>query len=133
MKFHHVGILVRDIDKAIQEYSLLGYSPQSFITDQRRDVKICFLEGDGPLLELVCANSVDSVIARRAKGANWGPYHIGYISNDFEKDKSELELQNFIMCVPPEQAIAFDNDYVAFFASPNMGIIELIIKYRKDE
>ena len=64
MKIHHVGYLVKKIDKAAEEFEKLGYIRRGDITvDTYRKVDILFLEKDGYVVELVSPNAPDSVVS----------------------------------------------------------------------
>ena len=54
MKVHHVGYLVKKLDKAAEEFEKLGFVRQGDMTnDTYRKVDILFLEKDGYVVELV--------------------------------------------------------------------------------
>jgi len=61
---HHIGYLVKKIDKAIQTFQSLGYEiEQDTVYDDIRKVNICFLTKDGCRVELVSPVSEDSVVS----------------------------------------------------------------------
>ena len=63
MKIHHIGYLVRKIDRAIQEFGDLGYQVlQETVYDDYRQVQICFMEKDGYVIELVSPTTKTSVV-----------------------------------------------------------------------
>ena len=64
MKVHHVGYLVKKLDKAAEEFEKLGFVRQGDLTnDTYRKVDILFLEKDGYVVELVSPNAPDSVVS----------------------------------------------------------------------
>ena len=55
LKIHHIGYLVKKIDKAKNTFESLGYlTRQDTVYDDIRKVNICFVEKDGYLIELPC-------------------------------------------------------------------------------
>ena len=75
MELHHIGYLVKDMERAVTEFCALGYQKTSEIVyDAFRDIRICFLSSKamphgGVLIELVMPVSDASVVASLAK--NW--------------------------------------------------------------
>lgn len=54
MNVHHVGIAVRDIHAAKKKYELLGYRmEQDMIWDEKRNIRIVFMENGGNRIELI--------------------------------------------------------------------------------
>lgn len=48
MKVHHIGYAVKNLEKAIDDFSSLGYRLVSDIVDDAiRNVRICFMENGG--------------------------------------------------------------------------------------
>ena len=78
MKIHHVGYLVKKIDKAIKAFQALGYSyAQETILDEYRQANICFLEKDGYVVELISPVSKESVVADLIKRIGNTPCYQG--------------------------------------------------------
>ena len=127
MKIHHIGYLVKKLDKARSKFTELGYVEVSpVIRDEYREIDILFIEKDGYRIELVSAYTSDSVISGLHKKLGNNPYHICYETDDFEKDLSELENSGYVCYDEPHSAIAFDNRRVVFLINPYMGMIELV-------
>ena len=77
MKIHHVGYLVKRLEKAEKVFSALGYAEkQKAVYDPIRDVDISFWEKDGYTAELVCPKSEKSVVANLIRTYKNAPYHI---------------------------------------------------------
>lgn len=55
MKVDHVGIAVKNLERAIQEFETLGYQFGEKIEDTARNVLICFGENGSYRVELVQA------------------------------------------------------------------------------
>lgn len=127
LKIHHIGYLVKKMDKAIASFTGLGYQiTQQTLRDDIRKVDICFLEKDSYLIELVSPVSEDSVVAGLMKKYKNSPYHICYETEDYEKAYEELTANGFIAIDTLTPAPALQNREVVFLTNASMGMIELI-------
>ena len=127
MKVHHIGYLVKNIEKAIDSFQALGYR----ITvdskwDDGRQAYICFLENDGYCVELIMP-SKESSLFPLLKQYGVAPYHICYRCENIKKAIEELTQQKFMLFKEPEIAPAIsDTAKVAFMISARAGMIELV-------
>ncbi|MBP3476330.1 MAG: VOC family protein [Lachnospiraceae bacterium] len=124
---HHIGYLVKKIEKAIQTFQSLGYEIEQETTyDDIRKVNICFLIKDGYRIELVSPVSEDSVVSGLMKKYKNCPYHICYETADFDTDYASLTANGFIAIDTPTSAPAMKGREVVFLNSATAGIIELL-------
>lgn len=124
---HHIGYLVKKIEKAIQTFQSLGYEIEQETTyDDIRKVNICFLIKDGYRIELVSPVSEDSVVSGLMKKYKNCPYHICYETADFDTDYASLTANGFIAIDTPTSASAMKGREVVFLNSATAGIIELL-------
>lgn len=127
MKIHHIGYLVKSIEKALPSFESLGFIPQGEnVYDEIRDIDILFMNNEGYCIELVEPKSEKSVAWNLLKKMGVTPYHICYFSTDFEKDMDELRAAKFVPMGEPLPAPALGNKRVVFMFSRHSGIIELI-------
>lgn len=127
MRVHHIGYLVKRLDKARDSFISIGFSVrQEPVYDWVRDVDILFVEKDGYVIELVSPRSKGSVVSNLMKTYKNTPYHVCYLSEDFERDIAYLAGQDFMRIDQPAPAPALDMRRVCFFMSPHIGIIELL-------
>lgn len=127
LKIHHIGYLVKKIEKAKKTFESLGYLvEQDIVRDEIRKVDICFLIKDGYRVELVSPFSEDSVVAGLLKKYKNAPYHICYEANDPEAAYRELTENGFAAIDTPTPAPALGGCKVVFLTSPVIGMIELI-------
>ncbi|MCM1386114.1 MAG: VOC family protein [Bacillus sp. (in: Bacteria)] len=127
LKVHHIGYLVKKINKAVQSFEALGYRVlQSTIYDDIRKVHICFMQKDGYCIELVSPAAEDSVVSGLMKKYKNSPYHICYETNAFDKDYQTLLTNGFTAVDTPTPAPALQDREVAFLISPVLGMIELL-------
>lgn len=123
MKFHHIGIATKDIEKAVKDYK--KYHKVKFesdiIFDEKQNAKVVYLEADnGVSIEFISGKVVENVIK---KGINY--YHICYETEKLDSTIKELYEQGAQLVSPPKPAILFDMRRVAFLFV-NYGLIELL-------
>ena len=127
LKVHHIGYLVKKMDKAVQNFENLGYQIfQDTVYDDIRKVHICFLQKDGYLVELISPAAEDSVVSGLMKKYKNSPYHICYETNAFAQDYQMLLESGFTAIDTPTPAPALQNRDVVFLISPVIGMIELL-------
>ena len=103
MKIHHIGYLVKKLDRAVEAFETLGF--------QLKQKKI-----------------YDSVVSGLITQYRNMPYHLCYSSNEFEKDLKYLSQQGCVQIDEPCIAPALGNGRVVFLMSPVIGMIELYEK-----
>ena len=127
LKIHHIGYLVKKIEKAKKTFETLGYLvEQDTVYDDIRKVDICFLVKNGYRVELVSPVSEDSVVAGLLKKYKNAPYHICYEADDPEAAYVQLTANGFAAIDTPTPAPALGGCKVVFLTSPVIGMIELI-------
>ncbi len=127
MRIHHIGYLVRNMEKAMDTFVSAGYTvKKNAVYDNYREVDIAFLERDGYTIELVCPKTATSVVADLVKRYKNSPYHICYISDDFQKDVENLIGGGYRLIDEPTPAPALDGKKVCFLMNPFVGMIELL-------
>ncbi len=127
LTIHHVGYLVKKIEKAIKTFENLGYSiEQETVYDDIRKVNICFLIKDGYRVELISPTCEESVVSGLIKRYKNSPYHICYETSDFDQAYSKLTGNGFAAIDTPTAAPALSGREVVFLTNPVIGMVELI-------
>lgn len=127
MKIHHVGYLVKKLEKAQSTFELLGYELESGpVHDEYRKIDIVFMVKDGYRVELVSPYEADSVVSDMIKKYTNMPYHICYETDDYENEVAKLRSKAFIPIDKPLAAPAINSHEVSFFVNSQIGMIELI-------
>ena len=127
MKIHHIGYLVKNIEKSIREFECLGYSiQQNIMLDDYRKVKICFLKKDGYVVELVSPVCENSSVAGLMKKKENTAYHICYETDNIDMEIQHLCEMGYVICSEKHEAVAIEGKPVAFLMHPNLGMIELL-------
>ncbi|MCR5236802.1 MAG: VOC family protein [Lachnospiraceae bacterium] len=127
MKIHHIGYLVKKMDKSLPVFAELGYEVEKEpVYDEYRKADIAFLIMDGYRIELVCPHKESDVYPLLKKFGN-SPYHICYETEDQERDISRLRDSGYtdFTGIQPAPAIG-EQAEVVFFIHSRMGIIELL-------
>ena len=124
--FHHVGIAVRDLNRAIPAYKrLFGYDVISGpFDDPIQKVSVAFLsrgQGD-PVLELVAPLGTDSPIARILK-AGGGTYHLCYQVPDIKAAIDHLRENGSFLISGPLPAVAFKMKEIAWMMTDDAHLL----------
>lgn len=126
MIFHHIGLACRDLEAGTAVQALFGYWPDGeIIEDLLQKVRLRFLVGGGPRLELLTPLSVDLPVAGvLARGTRL--YHQGYMVPDLEAGITALRNRGFKLTCPPTPAVAFQMRRIAFLLAPTLDLFELV-------
>ena len=129
LMFHHVGVAVRDMDKALAYYTgALGMRVQSApITVPSQKVRVCFLcdaTGSSVLVELVEGLEAGSPVERMLNAQGGGPYHLCFQVRDLAAAVKRLRRQGFFPLTRFEAGAA-EKTRFAFLLTPDRQLIEL--------
>ena len=128
LKLHHVGIAVEKIEKARDRYELLGYVERTrIIHDPTQTAYVQFfnLPGADHYIELVAPDGPQSKLSNaitRKQPLN----HLCFVTPDIAGTCSALDGQGWRLISEPTPAVAFDQRRIAWLASPDMLIVELV-------
>lgn len=128
-RFHHLGVAVGDISRAIEEYhSMFGYELRLAPTDDPvQRVRVCFLglPGQPAYLELVAPLMGDSpVSAIAAKGG--GAYHVCYEVPCVEEALVGLRGRGAVVVADPVPATAFGGRLIAWVYITTNELVEVL-------
>jgi methylmalonyl-CoA/ethylmalonyl-CoA epimerase len=127
--FHHIGVAVRDLSKAIPIYkALFGYELRSGpFDDPIQNVSVCFLsrgEGD-PVVELVAPLGPKSPIDGTLKKGG-GVYHVCYQVPDINAAIRHLTERGSLLLSGPVPAVAFEMRQIAWLMTEVDLLVELV-------
>jgi methylmalonyl-CoA/ethylmalonyl-CoA epimerase len=127
--FHHIGVAVRDLSKAIPVYkTLFQYELISGpFDDPIQNVSVCFLsrgEGD-TVIELVAPLGPNSPIDRTLKKGG-GTYHVCYQVPDISEAIRHLTEQGSFLLSGPVPAVAFGMRQIAWLMTEVDLLVELV-------
>jgi len=127
MKVHHVGYLVKNIDKAMEKFKLLGFQCENeVIYDSIQKANIIFLINSEYRIELIEPVEQDSVTYNLLKKVGNSPYHICYICDDIYASYDLFREQGYSPITDIVEAVAIDKKKVCFMFNNSVGIIELL-------
>lgn len=132
MEIHHIGYLVKELDRAIAEFTALGFDlnecigNDGIVLDPIRKAKICLLYNGAYCVELISPVDARSPIYGLMKKYRNTPYHICYYSRNMEEDIVRLSANGWLQFQPPQVAPALDNRKVVFLMNADIGMIELV-------
>ena len=118
MRLHHIGYLVRDIDRSVRAFAALGYGPVflcapppsgASVYDESRQSDICFLSAAGgviPLIELIAPRSESSPIWGLLRTYKNTPYHLCFESEALDRDVETLRQAGWTVFQSPAPVCA---------------------------
>ncbi|WP_316803041.1 methylmalonyl-CoA epimerase [Pedobacter nototheniae] len=118
-KIEHVGIAVKDLEKAVSIYEqLLNTSCYKTETVDTESVNTAFFKVGENKVELLQATSEDSAIAKFLEKKGEGIHHIAFAVNDILAEMERLKAGGFVLLneVPKKGA---DNKMVCFVHPKN--------------
>jgi hypothetical protein len=126
LKFHHIGVATRNIEKELKVFQNLGYTIRDEIfEDPIQKIKGLFIEAPGqPCMELLEGLNDDNPLKNHIlKGNKF--YHVAYETKNIEEDlKKCVEIMRAKVIVPITVATYFKK--ICFMVLPNMMIVELV-------
>jgi methylmalonyl-CoA/ethylmalonyl-CoA epimerase len=132
LRFHHLGIAVRDAVAAVEIYGrLFGYRLlRGPIDDPLQRVRACFIGGGRPddiMMELVAPlpGVERSPIDRILEKGNTG-YHVCYEVDGIEEVVARFTAEGCARVSEPVEAIAFEGRRIAWMLTPTRHLIELL-------
>jgi methylmalonyl-CoA/ethylmalonyl-CoA epimerase len=128
MVIDHIGIVVRSLDEAMQQWeTLFGYRKSSeIVLNTRQKVRVVFLAKTESLtIKLIEPSEPDSPIAMFARKGG-GLHHLCFRCADLEDQIPLLQENGAMLIVPPQPGEAFNNHDIAFLLARNNLNFELI-------
>lgn len=128
MTIDHIGIVVRSLDQAIQEWeTLFGYQRSSdIVVNTRQKVRVVFLSKPHSLtVKLIEPSAPDSPISSVSRKGG-GLHHLCFRCSALQREIPELQARGARLLVAPEPGEAFKNHPIAFMLAGNNLNFELI-------
>jgi len=126
-KLEHIGIAVRDLEKANALFEKLLGSPHYKVEDVPSEgVRVSFFNVSGIKFELLAATHPDSAISRHIEKRGEGIHHLAFEVDDLEKAISEHESLGFAP-INPVPTPGADNKRICFLHPRTTGgvLVEL--------
>jgi methylmalonyl-CoA/ethylmalonyl-CoA epimerase len=80
----HVGIAVRALDPAVQQWTKLGFKLEGTETLESMHLRLAFLKGGDSLIELLEPTSPESTVARFLERRGEGIHHLSFYVPDID-------------------------------------------------
>ncbi len=93
LELHHIGIVVRDLNKAVDHYRMLGFGEplEADLSDQ--GVRVATFAAGSGYLELLAPIAPDTGVTRFLESRGEGIHHIALKVHDLECELRRLEAQ----------------------------------------
>ena len=126
LDFEHIGVAVKNIEKEMKNYLLLGYRQVSYIfEDNTQGIRGVFLAREGhPKLELLENLEGRDTVTKQLESGN-KMYHRAYLTKNIEA-AVELFKANKAKVISPMVMSTFYKTRICFMILPNMEMIELV-------
>ena len=134
MEVHHIGYLVKDMQKAINRFKRLGFCVDGDkVFDEYRGIDILFMVNGRYRIELVTPVTETSIVANTIKKLGNTPYHICYYCDNIEETVELLRTERFVQTGVAAPAPAIDGHRVCFLYNASIGLIELVERGSKQD
>ncbi len=94
MKIDHIAIAVRDIEEAMEKWSIFMSARPSLKIIEKEGVKVFFIEGKGTKIEIIAPLNESSPVQKFLDKRGEGLHHICIKTKDIKKFKKKLEERN---------------------------------------
>jgi methylmalonyl-CoA/ethylmalonyl-CoA epimerase len=128
VKFHHVGLVVREIEKSMSDHQQrYGFAPLSPIVDDHvQQARVVLLDsGSNSLIELVepfgSTSPLHKVLTRRAP-----LHHLCFEVASLDDSISHLRNEGLASISQPAPAPLFDGRRIAWLCDESSALIELL-------
>ena len=128
MILDHVGIAVRSIEQAVEQWrTVFGYRPLTeVVTNRTQKVRVIFLQKEGSLevklIEPTDASSPIYTLAQRGGGL----HHLCFRCESLDAEVARLQAAGLRILADAQPGEAFDGERIAFVYAGNGLNVELI-------
>jgi methylmalonyl-CoA/ethylmalonyl-CoA epimerase len=127
LRFHHVGVACRDLDREQAGYELLGYVREGDdFEDPTQGIRGRFLVADGmPRIELLVNLDGSSTLDPWLKGPA-RTYQQAFETDTFDATVEQFQARGARVVSPPVPAVAFGGRRICFVMLRTMTLVEVI-------
>ncbi len=126
MKFDHVHVKCRDLDKAVEFYQRI-FGAKVFARESAREVPMVRLNLGGMILNLSAVGKEENLPEPKVHEKIWerrGLGHFGVVVDDLEKTVQEMKRKGAEFLVEPREHRP--GTRIAFVKGPEADVIEII-------
>lgn len=123
MKIHHIGIVCKNIEKAVRDYGkLFEIAEQSpIVYDELQKAQLCMVKTKTGLdVEFISGEQVEGLLKQKISY-----YHLCYTVDNLEQEIMRFEENGALTISTPKPAILFGGKRVAFLLT-KCGLIEFV-------
>lgn len=129
-RFHHMGLLTGNADRAAAFLALLGYDLADPVTDPLQKATLRMARGrmGNPDVEIISPMPDNQGLLRLLKRRDDYIYHLCYVVPDLAAAGDALTAfdETAMQATPPTPAALFEGRRVAFYIIAGIGLIELV-------
>lgn len=134
MQIDHIGIAVKDVEKAIPIYEkLLNRSCTSRETVESQSVNVAFFEAGESSIELLSSTSGDSAISKFLNKNGEGVHHIAFGTDDIEAETKRLQDEGFTPLTEQPVKGAHGKRVMFFHPKELTGVLVELCEYNSDD
>jgi methylmalonyl-CoA/ethylmalonyl-CoA epimerase len=129
LKFHHLGLAVRQVENAIRMLRGLGYKIGRTVKDDLQNVNLALCtRSAAPAIEIIYGTETPGPLSAILKLNTSLIYHICYESGNVEKSLAAMRGdQNLVREISPHKpALLFGGRMVSFYQVRGFGMIEIL-------
>lgn len=128
MIIDHIGIVVRSIDKGIEQWkTVFGYTQYTEIVENtRQKVRVVFMQKKNSLLVKLLEPSNDKSPIYEFSKRGGGLHHLCFKCDNVDNAIESLKGKKMRLITRPEPGEAFNNEMIAFMLGQNGLNVELI-------
>ena len=131
LRFHHLGLAVREPAKATNFLVALGYRIGERVFDPHQNVNLIMCDHDAmPAVEIICPGDtpgpVDKLTDKHRDGL---VYHMCFETDSLASTLAAIKEKSafWMVCAqPPKPAVLFGGKPVSFYVVSGVGLIEII-------
>jgi hypothetical protein len=129
LKFHHLGLAVREPATALRFLQSLGYEAGPQVHDELQGVNLVMCQSDEmPDVEVIFAAGSDGPLESILKRNDAQFYHLCFESSDLDATLTEWRREGYKpYCVAPRKpAVLFGGRHVSFYYLQGFGLVEIL-------
>ena len=129
LSFHHFGLAVRQVDRALNFLTGLGYQIGRPVRDDSQNVNLIFCtSATMPAVEIIWPTETAGPVSEILKFSDELIYHSCFESSNLQKTLAAIrEEHHNIFCIsPPQPAPLFDGRKVSFYYIRGFGLVEIL-------
>ena len=128
MNFHHLGLAVKNPDRAMKFLEGLGFRMGESVLDEQQNVNLVMCKHEAmPDIELIWQAASPGPLDTLLRNFTEFIYHICYSCNDLGHTLEMIASETRIITISrPKPAVLFSNASVSFYKVAGFGLVEII-------